>query len=451
MAPGDLFTVLTGLLLLLLAAQVVGRLFARFRQPPVIGEIVGGLLLGPTVLGQLAPQAQQLLFPVEGAAAIGIWLVYQLGMLLLMFVAGVQMRTVFSRADRSTVAVVSVVGMVVPFGIGLLMARAVDTSALVGSADDVTALTLVIACAIAVTSIPVISRIMLDLGIIRSSFARTVLSVAVLEDVVLNVVISITLGAVAARGQEGFGVAALLDIDSTAASAAYHVAVSVAFFAVAALVAVRLRRTGPDRPREPPAGAVAVRLVLLLAVVSLCAFLGVAPIFGAFVVGLVSGRRGGPDDAALTTIQQFSSGFFIPIYFAVVGLRLDLVHDLDVWFTTGFILVACVAKAASVYLGARMSRRSKPESVNLAVALNARGGPGIVLATVAYDAGIVNESMFTTLILTAVVTSQLAGWALEIAVRKGTLRTDVDVDADVGADADAAATAGGRTDDAAVA
>ncbi|GIJ26344.1 putative Na+/H+ antiporter [Micromonospora qiuiae] len=425
MASVDLFKLIAGLVLLLLAAHLVGRLFARFRQPPVIGEILGGLLLGPTVLGQFAPQAQQWLFPAEGPAAVGVSLIYQLGMLLLMFMAGVEMRTVFSRADRNTVAVVSLVGMVVPFGIGLLMVKAIDTSALVGPANNVTALTLTIACAIAVTSIPVIARIMLDLGIIRSRFARMVLSVAVLEDIVLNVIISITLGMVAARGEEGFGVVALLGINTTVANAVYHVVVSVAFFAVAALIAVWIRRRTGDRPPVPRPGEVAVRLVVLLCVIALCVVLGVAPIFGAFVVGLMSGRRGKPDDNdALVSIRRFSSGFFIPIYFAVVGFRLDLVHALDLWFTAGFILVACVAKAASVYLGARMTHRSELDSANLAVALNARGGPGIVLATVAYDAGIVNESMFTTLVLTAVVTSQLAGWALEIAVRRGMLKAD---------------------------
>ncbi|WP_433532910.1 cation:proton antiporter [Micromonospora sp. CA-263727] len=427
MASAELFKLIAGLMLLLLAAHLVGRLFARFRQPPVIGEILGGLLLGPTVLGQLAPDAQRWLFPSEGAAAVGVSLFYQLGMLLLMFMAGVEMRTVFSRRDRNTVTVVSLVGMVVPFAIGLLMVRAIDTSALVGPANDVTALTLMIACAIAVTSIPVISRIMLDLGIIRTRFARIVLSVAVLEDVVLNVIISIALGMVAARGEEGFGVAALLGINATVPNAVYHVVVSIAFFAVAALVAVWIRRRTGDRPPMPRPGEVALRLVVLLSVVALCVFLGVAPIFGAFVVGLMSGRRGRPDEnEALVSIRRFSAGFFIPIYFAVVGFRLDLVHALDLWFTVGFILVACLAKAASVYLGARLTRRSRPDSANLAVALNARGGPGIVLATVAYDAGIVNESMFTTLILTAIVTSQLAGWALEIAVRRGALKADDD-------------------------
>ncbi|MEN3584887.1 cation:proton antiporter [Streptomyces sp. ZYX-F-203] len=427
MSRTELCRVLLALALLLGAAHLMGRLFARFRQPPVVGEILGGLVLGPTVLGQLLPGVENWLFPTEGPVAFGPALVYQLGMLLLMFTAGVEMRTVYSREDGRSVAVIAAVGMAVPFAIGLLAVEIVDTDDLVGPADDATALSLVLACAVAVTSIPVISRIMLDVGIIRTWFAKVVLSVAVVEDVVLNVILSVALGMVAGAGSEGFGLAHTLGVESTNASAAYHSVASVVFFVVMALVAPAMRRLarpargGPDGAgADGPLGAVAVRMAALLAVAASCAYLGVAPMFGAFVVGLLSGRTGRTSHAEpLGQLKGFAAGFFIPVYFATVGLKLDLVHSFDPWFTVGFILVACLAKAAGAYAGARLASRSKAESLDLGVALNARGGPGIVLATVSFDAGIVNASVFTTLILTAIVTSQIAGWWLERAVVRG--------------------------------
>ncbi|MEU1122627.1 cation:proton antiporter [Streptomyces sp. NPDC005899] len=472
MSQTELFRVLAGLALLLLAAHAMGRLFARFRQPPVIGEILGGLLLGPTVLGQVLPRTESWLFPSDGPVASGIALVYQLGMLLLMFTAGAEMRRVFSRQDGRSVAVIALAGMAVPFGIGLLAVRVVGTGDLLGPAGDVTALTLVLACAIAVTSIPVISRIMLDLGIIRTRFARVVLSVAVVEDVILNVILSVALGMVAGGGEGGFGLAHALGVESANASAAYHPVASVAFFGLMTLGATVVRRRARGRTggtARPPA-TVAVRMTVLLAVSASCVFLGVAPMFGAFVVGLLSGMTGAgagdPGEGAVTgtagegvgspgedavtgtgagspggvaatgpagaggqggslgQLRGFATGFFIPIYFATVGLKLDLVHSFDLWFTVGFILLACLAKATSAYAGARLSDRPKPESLDLAIALNARGGPGIVLATVSFDAGIVNASLFTTLVLTAIVTSQLAGWWLERAVSRGAFDTD---------------------------
>ncbi|MER5553533.1 cation:proton antiporter [Streptomyces sp. NPDC002793] len=432
MTQTELFRVLAGIALLLFAAHAMGRLFARFRQPPVIGEILGGLLLGPTVLGQVLPGTGNWLFPEDGPVASGIELVHQLGMLLLMFTAGAQMRRVFSRQDGRSVAVIAVAGMAVPFGIGLLAVGAVDTEALLGPAGDVPALTLVLACAIAVTSIPVISRIMLDLGIIRTRFARVVLSVAVVEDVILNVILSVALGMVAGGGEGGFGLAHALGIESANASAAYHSVASVAFFGLMTLGAMAVRRHARGRTVAPARPAtVAVRMAMLLAVCASCVFLGVAPMFGAFVVGLLSGMndpgtsgQAGAQDDSLGQLRGFATGFFVPVYFATVGLKLDLVHSFDLWFTIGFILTACLAKATSAYAGARLSDRPKSESLDLAIALNARGGPGIVLATVSFDAGIVNASLFTTLVLTAIVTSQLAGWWLERAVSRGSFDAD---------------------------
>ncbi|MFJ9777601.1 cation:proton antiporter [Kitasatospora sp. NPDC101157] len=431
MSQTDLFKVLSALVLLLLAAHLTGGLFRRLRQPPVVGEILGGLLLGPTVLGQVLPQAQHWIFPKQGPVAVCLELVYQLGMLLLMFLAGVEMRTVFSRKDGRTVGLIAVVGMVVPFAFGLVATSVLDTSDLLGPAGNRTALTLVLACSIAITSIPVISRIMLDLGIARTPFARIVLSVAVLEDIVLNVVISVAVGIVAGSSSKGFGLASELGIRSANASAVYHSLASVGFLALVALVGLLLRRRLAGTGGGPVA-PLAVRVSAVLASAAVCLYLGVAPMYGAFVVGLISGLTAGAAgaasgraaDEAIKAIRSFATGFFVPVYFAVVGLKLDLIRQFDPAFFVAFLAVACVVKAFSVYAGARLARRPATDAVHLAVAMNARGGPGIVLATVALDTGIGSPSVFTSLVLTAVVTSLLAGWWLERAINQGSLARD---------------------------
>ncbi|MFF8383043.1 cation:proton antiporter [Streptomyces kanasensis] len=462
MTDVDLFRLFASLMLLLLAAHLMGRLFARLRQPPVIGEITGGLLLGPSLFGLLTPGAQAWLFPPTGPAATGLALVYQLGVLLLMFLAGLQMRAVFSRHDGRAVVLIAVVGMVIPFGCGLLLVRVVDLSSVVGEAGDHTALTLVIACAVAITSIPVISRIMMDLGIAGTSFARVVLSVAVLEDIVLNVVIAVALGMVGGGPHDAFGAPALLGVGTGDGAIAYHALVSVVFFGLMAGVGTLLRRTaaradapaagpGPtaDRPgagERPETGErrtagvqVAVQVAVVLGAGGTCVFLGITPMYGAFLVGLMmSWSRGAGEPDPMAAVRGFATGFFIPVYFAIVGLKLDLVHAFDPLLTVAFIAFACVVKAASVYLGARWAGRPRAGALNLAVAMNARGGPGIVLATLAYDARIINATLFTTLVLTAVITSLMAGGWLESAIRRGLLPRDGDEERPPAAD---------RTDD----
>lgn len=424
MSDTDLFRLLACLALLLVAAHLFGRLFARLRQPPVVGEILGGLLLGPTLLGYFLPEVHGWLFPSSGPVASGLSLVYQLGLLLLMFIAGLEMRTSIERRNRRTIVLVTVIGMVIPFALGLVYVQTIDSSGIIGSTGNDVALILIVACAIAITSIPVISRIMMDLGIIRTPFARVVLAVAVLEDIALNVVISIALGMVAGARDEGFGAAAHLGIESAWGTALYHSLVTVAFFATVLTAALLLRsrhRSGAARPNRMSEKVPQV-VALVLGVSALCVFLGIAPMFGAFSMGILLAWTSGPHESeAIGALRSVASGFLIPIYFAVVGLKLNLLEDFSLWLTLSFAAFACLAKAASVYLGARVSGEPPLGAWNLSVALNARGGPGIILATLAYDADIVSGSMFTTLILTAIITSLLAGVWLDAVVSRGLL------------------------------
>jgi Kef-type K+ transport system membrane component KefB len=119
--------------------------------------------------------------------------------------------------------------------------------------------------------------------------------------------------------------------------------------------------------------------------------------------------------AATDSLQGFSFAFFIPIYFAIVGLQLDLLHGFSIAFFLLFLLLACAVKAGSVYLGARLAGETSGASLNLAVALNARGGPGIVVASVAYAAGIIDQPFYAALVMLAIVTSLFAGsWLAHI-------------------------------------
>ena len=422
----ELAHLLLALGLLLVAAHGAGHVFALLRQPRVIGELTGGLLLGPTLLGTLAPRGESWLFPSTGPTASVIGWCSQLGLLLLMFCSGAEMRSVFHRDERRVVLWVTVLGVALPFLAGLAAFQVIDSSALIGSAHSRTALVLVFALAIAVTSIPVISRIMLDLGVIETSFARVVLGVAVLEDVVVYIVLAIALGLAAAPGDEELGLSAALGLSPSSPPAiALHTAVTVAFFVL--MLTVGARAFGWCRRQRWNALAqsnpIAYVLVFLFAATLACLVLGITPLFGAFLAGIAANAANAgqepADVAARASVKAFSFAFFVPIYFAVVGLQLDLLHDLDLAFFAGFLLLACVVKSASVYLGARLAGEARSGAANLAVAANARGGPGIVLASVTYGAGVISAPFCATLVMLAVVTSMLAGGWLGHVVRLG--------------------------------
>ncbi|MDA2804975.1 cation:proton antiporter [Nocardiopsis suaedae] len=431
MSDTDLLSLLVALSVLLLSVHALGTLAERLRQPRMTGELGGGLILGPTVLGALAPQAHGALFPDTGPVATAFGAIEHLGMLMLMFLAGAEVRRLLPRENRRVTAWIVVLGLAVPFGVGLAALQVVDLGGLAGPAADPVALSLVVASAIAVTSIPVISRIMLDLGILGTSFGGVVLASAVAEDVVLYVVIAVALGLAHAHGDGLTGLPGLLGIDSVPAMSAYYVLTTVALFVcmltvVPRLAAAALHRAGKrSGGRAHTPGAAGVTGVLLVVVCAAGAsLLGVQPMFGAFLAGVLAARIEEASGAAIAgELRAFALAFFIPLYFGSIGLGLDLGRDLLLGFTVLFIALACAVKLASVYAGARLGGEAPGGALNLAFAMNARGGPGIALAWLAYEAGIVNAQLFTTLIVLAVVTSVMAGaWLRRVLARGRPLR-----------------------------
>lgn len=442
---------LLALTALLVMAHLCGHLFKKLRQPPVIGEIVGGLLLGPTVLGQLLPDVQQWIFDVDGASSHVLAAFYQLGLLLLVYLIGVELRGHRPDGDsrtHRTIVSITLLGLILPFAAGVSLFALVSLDDLAGPAGSSVTLSLVFGMAVAITSIPVISRIMLDLGIMKTRFARIVLSASVVEDLLLYIVLAAILGIAQAQQSQPQGLLGLLEIHSTGASVVYFTLVPAVFLAAFLWAGPRLfahlsgNRLNVVETRSP----VAFRIAFLFALCLTCVFLGIDAIFGALVAGLcAAGPAGHRAQAAHDGIRDISLAFFVPVYFAIVGLKLDLVRHFDPVFFAWFAATAVAVKWGSVWLGARLAGEDRTVAVNLAMAMNARGGPGIVLASTAFAAGIINESFFTSLVILSILTSQLAGIWLERAVRRRAFATELLTDAPTRPDPDPAAPTGARS------
>ena len=417
----EVIRLLVALILILVAAHAGGQVFVYLRQPRVAGEIVGGLLLGPTVLAAALPQLQHAIFQAGPATAPVLGAIYQLGLFLLMFCSGAAIRSGADRVERRTVVTIATLANIVPFAAGILFLLWLKPQQLIGSAHNETAFMLVFGCAVAVTSVPVISKIMADLGILDTAFARIVLAVALFEDIVLFIVISVAVGMVQSTSATAFSLPGLLDIrPNSTPSTIYYVVASAAFFSLPLFLGRAFMQRLAAMRGNLLAGSspVAFQLLFMLAVTVVALFLGVAAYFGAFVAGILAGRLEGVHVRAHEAIKTFSFSVFIPIYFAIVGLQLDLQHRFDVPFFLLFLVFACVVKATSAYLGARLAGQRPRSARDLAVALNARGGPAIVLASVTFAAHIISEAFYVSLVMLALVTSMMAGAWLEAAVRR---------------------------------
>jgi len=408
--------------LLLAAAHGCGFIFARFRQPRVVGEILGGLVLGPTVLGTIAPRWSAWIVNGRPFTAVVLGAVYQAGIILLMFASGAEMRRAYQAGERRIAVGVTVLGTLVPFLTGLLLVKWLHVERFMGDAQNRTAFLLTFACAMAVTSIPVISRMMLDLKILGTSFARIVLASAVLEDLILWAVLAILLGLVGAAQEQLVGLPVILGVQHRPVqSAIYHVVAAITLFGAGILFGPRLFRLTTESSWNPihRSSPVAFLLIVMLLLSSISLLVGVAALFGAFIAGIITAPTDQEGMQAHAAIRQVGFASLVPLYFALVGLRLDLTRDFNVLLFVGLLLLASVAKAGSVYIGARVMGERPAGARNLAAALNCRGGPGIVLASVTYDAGIINESFFAMLIMLALLTSVAAGFWLEVVVRRG--------------------------------
>lgn len=407
MSNSDLTSVLFILLLLVGLAQLLGYLFVKLRQPKVVGEILAGIVLGPALLGRL-PLAAKL---IEAANHQGNILnfVYWLGLLLLMFLSGAETRQLFTREERREVGWLAVMGSGIPFLLGLAFGARLIRPPLAGPNGNRISLIIVLAVGVAVTSVPVVSKIFADLKILHTRFARLVLGVAVLEDIVLWLVLAV---ATAVAGKTRFNPRQL----ST------HLAATIGFFALGLTVLPRIvKRINKSRfnifARHSPVG---YAIAVLLGYCAVAGALDVSLVFAAFLAGFaVVHKKRQLFAEALDAIGKVSFAFFIPVYFAIVGLKLDLVRGLSLWMLAAFLIGSCAVKILSVSLAGRFAGFRGLDLINLAVTTNARGGPGIVLASVAFDAGIISAAFYTTLVLVAVLTSQIAGAWLDYVMRKG--------------------------------
>jgi Kef-type K+ transport system membrane component KefB len=407
MSDSDLASVLLVLLLLVGFAQLLGYLFVKLRQPKVVGEILAGIVLGPALLGRL-PFFSHL---IDGAKHQGNILdfVYWLGLLLLMFLSGAETQQLFSREERREVGWLGIVGTGIPFVLGLIVGPWLIRPELSGPNGNRISLIIILAVGVAVTSVPVVSKIFADLKILHTRFARLVLGVAVLEDIALWLALAV---ATAMAGKSALNPRAM----------AYHLLATIAFFLLGLTIVPRvIKKVNKSRfnivARNSPVG---YAIAVLLAYCAVAGALQVSLVFAAFLAGFaVVHKKRRLFAEALDAIGKVSFAFFVPIYFAIVGLKLDLIRGVSLWMIVTFVVGTCVVKIVSVSLAGRFAGFRGLDLINLAITTNARGGPGIVLASVAFDAGIISAKFYTTLVIAAVLTSQFAGAWLDYVLRKG--------------------------------
>jgi Kef-type K+ transport system membrane component KefB len=393
---------------LLALAVLLGALVVRFGMPAVVGELAAGVLAGPSLLGWLAPGLSGWLLPHDPAQLHLLDAVGQVGVLLLVGVAGIHLNLGLLRRERRAVTLVSAGALLIPLGLGLAAGLLLPAE-MHAAGTRKTEFALFIGVAICVSAIPVIASTLIQLDLLERRIGQLIMAAAAVDDVIGWLLLSL----VSATAMTGLGANDLVR------PVCYLLAVLLATVLIGRPVvrfALRLAR----RSGSPSAGVATVVVLLLLSGAATQA-LGLESILGTFLCGLLIGSSGVAEPELLAPLRTFVLAVLAPIFFATAGLRVDLTklaRPVVLVSALAVLALAIFGKFAGAYLGARLSRCDRWTGIALGAGLNARGVVEVVVAMVGLRLGILNTASYTVIVLLAVVTSLMAPPLLRFAVAR---------------------------------
>jgi len=401
MASADWTVLSLHLAAMLLTAVCLGGLARRMGIPAVVGEIAGGLLLGPTVLGRIAPDLFGWLFPPAGPVAAARTAVARVGMLFFIVTIGLDISLAELRRTGRRALAVGGIGTLVPLALGFLMCYAFPDTIGV-TATDRFATALFMGSILSLSANPVIARILIDMGLFRSEIGRTIMSATLVDDIVGWSLFAVILAEFSPRSPGG-GQGPLI------------LATVLALLGGTLLIGhtVLPRFFAWVRPRLPfPAGFIALVIALALVGAAASEHLGLHSFLGAFVVGIALAAVHAREPLPFDVIRDFSYAVFTPIFFVSMAISADFVAGFDPWLTALVTAVAFLGKISGVWAGGLLAGMQPRQALAVGCGLNARGILGIVMAAAAHDAELIDLRLFVACVLMCVFTTMAAGPAL---------------------------------------
>jgi Kef-type K+ transport system membrane component KefB len=372
----------------LVVSRLLAMGFAWLKQPAVVGEIVAGIVIGPSVLGHFAPGLAKTLVPPDAVAPLGT--IAQIGIVLFMFLVGLELDVSLLRKRTRVSVAISASSIVVPFSLGLALAAFLRARF---AKPDVPhhVFALFIAVSMSVTAFPVLARILSDRRMTRSPLGVLALACAAVDDVTAWCLLALVVSLAKAH----------------ASSAATTVALVIVFAAVM-LGVVRPLLSRSIAKAKPTANVLALVLAGLLGSALVTEAIGVHALFGAFVFGAIIPHDSPLARAILDKLTDFVVVLLLPAFFAFTGLRtkLGLLHGSEAWLVCGLItLAATVGKFGGSFVAAKITGLGTRDAASIGVLMNTRGLVELVVLNVGYDLGILSETLFAMLVLMAVVTT----------------------------------------------
>lgn len=429
----DVTWLLIAFAVLLGVARLFGEVARYFKQPAVLGEILAGVILGPTLLGWFDFQSWYEGYKMftflgdmvpmpEGKGETAIFTILEgavtIAAVLLLLIAGLEVDLGSVRRQGKATAIVSIAGMALPFATGFLLGWLLPNQ--LGMEDPALKLpfALFIGVALSITALPVIAKILMDLNLSKSDTGMLIVSSAMINDLIGWVGFALILAMIAGGGdasqkaaQSGSGATGvLMTIGLTLLFIGLMLTIG-RWLANHTLPWIQAHLSWPGGP-----------LVFIMVVAVLCAAfteaIGIHSIFGAFIAGVAIGDSRHLKIHTRETIHQFISNIFAPLFFVSIGLRVDFLNAFDWFMVVVVMVVACVGKIIGCWAGARYAGIDNRQSWAIGFGMVARGAMEIILAQLALDAGLIDDRLFVAIVIMAIVTSMIAGPLMQMVLKQ---------------------------------
>ncbi|HEV8239552.1 MAG TPA: cation:proton antiporter [Thermoanaerobaculia bacterium] len=383
---------------IVVAARLMGGLFRRFHQPAVIGEMIAGILLGPSLLGWIWPQTQTFLFPPDSMGALR--LLSQIGVVLFMFIVGIDLDAAHLRRTAHAAVWVSHLSITVPFLLGSALSLVLYRS-LAPPGTRFSAFALFMGTAMSITAFPVLARILEDRGLTRTPLGATAIACAAVDDVTAWCLLALVVTLVEATALAGALVTFLL----------------TAAFVLLMLLVVKPAASRLLRGNVEGEALVAGALSFLFLCALITEVIGIHALFGAFLAGVAMPRHSSVHSYLRRRLETFASVLLLPLFFAFTGLRtqIGLLDDLGGWLACAALIgVAIAGKIGGTMIAARITGIGWADSFALGAMMNTRGLVGLIVLDLGYDLGILSPPVFSMMVLMALLTTFMTAPLLQL-------------------------------------
>lgn len=402
----ELLVLLLSISAMLLLSRILAELGKKLKLPMVMGELIVGILMGPTVMGMVAPDVFNYMFPATGHVPIALDGIFNLSVIMLLFVAGLEVQLPLVFKQGKTAIYTSTFSMVIPFFTGFVVAWYFPQVFDIAEGEKLL-FALFFGTALSISALPVIARILMDLNLFKTSIGMLIIASAMFDDLVGWLIFSFILS--------------LSDKNTDSTSIIYTGIYIIGFGLFMLTIGKKIiDKALPwiQTKLSWPGGVLSVSLGICLLCAAFTQSIHLHAILGAFIAGIAFGDSVHLHEKAREIIHQFVTNFFAPLFFVSIGLKVNFYENFNGSIVAIVIVLAYFGKVLGAFSGAYLGGLSKNNSLAVAFGMNARGAMEIILGTLALSAGIISVKLFVALVVMALLTSLTSGPLMKYFVEK---------------------------------